>query len=98
MLFMVIETFREGARAAVYARLAERGRLLPEGVRYLDSWVEEAGDRCFQLMECDTAAQLDPWIAGWDDLVSFEVVPVISSAQVTRRAQAEQGGPEKDAD
>ena len=90
MLFMVIETFRDGARAAVYARLAERGRMLPDGVRYLDSWVEEAGDRCFQLMACERAEQLHPWIAAWEDLVSFEVVPVISSAEaVTLAAPAQ---------
>ena len=85
MLVMVIETFRDGARPAVYQRLAERGRMLPDGVRYRDSWVEEEGNRCFQLMECDAAAQLDPWIAAWRDLVDFEVVPVISSAEALRR-------------
>lgn len=80
MLFMVIETFHEGARAAVYARLAERGSVLPEGVRYLDSWIEDRGHRCFQLMECRNAAHLDSWIAAWDGL-SLEVVPVIASAK-----------------
>ncbi len=80
MLFMVIETFRDGARQAVYDRLAQRGRMLPDGVRYRDSWVEEEGNRCFQLMECEAADQLDPWIAAWRDLVDFEAVPVIDSA------------------
>ena len=84
MLFMVIETFRDGDRVAVYARLAERGRMLPEGVRYLDSWVEKAGDRCFQLMACERAEELEPWMAAWEDLVFFEVVPVISSAEAVR--------------
>ena len=86
MLVMVIEEFREGARKAVYKRLEERGRMIPSGVRYLDSWVEEAGERCFQLMECDSPDQLQPWIAAWNDLVAFEVVPVITSSEAATRA------------
>ena len=80
MRFMVIETFRGGDPEPVYRRFAERGRMLPEGVSYLDSWVEEGGGRCFQLMECDDAAQLRPWIEAWADLVEFEVVAVTDSA------------------
>lgn len=85
MRYMVIETFRGGDSAAVYARLAERGRGIPEGVRYLDSWVEEGGGRCFQLMECEEAAQLQPWIDAWSDLVDFEVVPVVDSVAAARK-------------
>ena len=80
MRFMIIETFRGGDAAAVYARLAARGRMIPEGVRYVDSWVEEGGGRCFQLMECTRREDLAPWIAAWADLVDFEVVPVTDSA------------------
>ena len=86
MLVMIIEEFKQGARATVYERLAERGRMIPPGVRYLDSWVEEAGDRCFQLMACDGVDQLEPWIAAWSDLVSFEIVPVITSRQAAESA------------
>jgi hypothetical protein len=87
--FMVIETFTHGA-APVYARAAERGRMLPAGLEYLDSWVDERRlDRCFQLMETDDPGLLDEWIAAWSDLAEFEVVPVIASAeaagQVARR-------------
>ena len=85
MRFMVIETFRGGDPAAVYARLEQRGRMMPEGVRYLDSWVEAGGGRCFQLMECDHADQLQPWIDAWADLVDFEVVPVVDSATAADR-------------
>jgi hypothetical protein len=83
MRFMVIETFRD--TAAVYARFAEKGRMIPEGVRYIDSWVEAGGGRCFQLMECDHEDQLRPWIEAWADLADFEVVPVTDSATAAGR-------------
>ena len=75
MLFMVIEHYDRGA-APVYERFRERGRLLPEGLTYVDSWVAAAMDRCFQLMECDDVAPLQRWIEAWQDIVRFEVVPV----------------------
>ena len=71
---MVIETFRPGCRPAVYERFAARGRMLPDGLMYLDSWLEREGDRCFQLMETEDAALFEEWIGRWQDLVSFEVV------------------------
>ena len=82
MLFMVIERFRDSA--AVYSRFAEKGRLLPEGVTYLDSWVAEDGSRCYQLMECAEEEDLEPWLAAWGDLVDFEVVPVVDSATAAK--------------
>ena len=85
MRFMVIERFRHGA-APVYERAAERGRLLPDGVRYLDSWVDERLDRCFQLMETDHPNLLDEWTARWSDLADFEIVPVVDSGEARRRA------------
>ncbi len=85
MRVLVIETFRNGDPKPVYKRFAERGRSLPDGVTYVDSWVAEDGARCFQLMDCDDAAQLQPWIAGWADLADFEVIPVIDSATAVRR-------------
>ena len=82
---MVIETYRRGA-AAVYARAAERGRMLPAGLDYVDSWIEEPTlGRCFQLMETDEPRLFDEWIANWNDLVEFEIVPVISSAEAAGR-------------
>jgi hypothetical protein len=79
MLFMVIERFKDRDPAPIYARLGEQGRALPEGLRYLESWVEANFDRCFQLMECDDAVLLQRWVLLWRDLVEFEIVPVSPS-------------------
>lgn len=81
---MVLETFTRGA-VAVYERAAEHGRLLPPGLVYVDSWVDEQLDRCFQLMETDDRALLEEWTARWDDLAEFEIVPVVDSAEAARR-------------
>jgi len=78
---MIVEHFRGGRPEAVYARFRERGRMAPEGLRYVSSWVTRDGARCFQVMECDDPALLDEWMAAWADLVEFEVVPVMSSAE-----------------
>lgn len=83
---MVIETYKQGP-GPVYARVAERGRMLPPGLAYLESWIDErALDRCFQLMETEDPSLFDQWIADWSDLVEFEIVPVISSAEIAARA------------
>jgi hypothetical protein len=79
MLFMVVERFRSAPE--VYRRVREGGRSLPGGLRYVDSWVRADLGGCFQLMECDDAALLQEWIAQWEDLTSFEIVPVTTSAQ-----------------
>ena len=87
MLYMVIERYRSGA-GPVYERAAARGRMLPDGLSYVSSWVAAGDmDRCFQLMETDDPALFDAWTRRWDDLVAFEVVPVISSAEAAGRAQ-----------
>ena len=85
---MVIETF-PGTASAVYARAAERGRMLPDGLEYVDSWVDESLGRCFQLMETDDPALFDRWIEHWADLGDFEVVPVLSSAEAAARVAAQ---------
>jgi Domain of unknown function (DUF3303) len=82
---MVIERFVRGARP-VYERAAERGRMLPDGLVYVDSWIDEGLERCFQLMETDDPALFDEWIASWSDIGEFEVVPVIASAEAAERA------------
>jgi len=82
---MVVEEFVEGARP-VYERAAERGRMLPPGLEYVDSWIDESLERCFQLMETDDPALIDEWIARWSDLARFEVVPVLSSDEAAGRA------------
>jgi len=71
---MVVETFSPGCKPRVYERFQEKGRMLPEGLRYLDSWLEKDGNRCFQLMETESRKLFDEWIREWKDLVSFEVI------------------------
>ena len=83
MLFMVIERFQDRDPAPVYARLREKGRAMPEGLKYVDSWIEANFDRCFQLMECDDLALLQRWVLQWRDLIQFEIVP-ISPSKVVR--------------
>ncbi len=73
---MVIETIRAGQLDAVYARFHERGRLLPDGLEYIDSWLAADGSRVFQLMRTDRAGLFDSWTANWDDLVDFEIVAI----------------------
>jgi hypothetical protein len=82
MLFMVNERFKGRDPAPIYARLREQGRGLPEGLRFVDSWVEANFDRCFQLMECDDPLTLSGWVLQWRDLVDFEMVPVSPSGKV----------------
>ena len=80
MLFMVIERFlSQDAAAAVYRRFRGKGRMLPDGLKYVDSWVEANHHRCFQLMECDDVRLFDEWTARWSDLVDFEIVAVHTS-------------------
>ena len=72
----------------MYPRFNEQGRLAPDGLAYVGSWIEAGLDRCFQLMECDDAALLQQWVAQWSDLVSFEIIPVVpgkETAVVSRR-------------
>ena len=87
MRYMVIETFTHGARP-VYERARDRGRMLPEGLRYVDSWVETGLARCFQLMETDDPSLFERWTSQWDDLGEFEIVPVLASAEAAGRALA----------
>jgi hypothetical protein len=85
---MVIETFRGGNAAPVYRRVRERGRLLPDGLRYVASWVTQDLTRCYQVMETDDRRLLDDWIRSWEDLVAFEVLPVVTSAEAAVQAEA----------
>jgi len=81
MLFMVIEKFKNRNARAVYNRSREKGRMVPEGLKYVDSWVEANFDRCFQLMECDDSRLFQQWVIQWQDLIDFEIVPVVPSKQ-----------------
>jgi hypothetical protein len=84
MLFMVIERFRQGQAPAVYRRFRDRGRMAPEGVKYVSSWVDLEFGRCFQVMEAESQAALKEWTDHWKDLVEFEIVPVRTSEEAAR--------------
>ena len=84
MHYMVIERFTHGP-APIYQRLAERGRMMPDGLVYVSSWITDDLTTCYQVMETDDPSLFKDWIANWDDLVEFEVRPVLSSAEVGAR-------------
>jgi Protein of unknown function (DUF3303) len=81
MTYMVVEHFRGGDALPVYRRFRERGRLAPDGLKYVASWVTDDLRRCFQIMECEDPRLLAEWTARWEDLVEFEVIPVMTSAE-----------------
>lgn len=85
---MVIETFRGGGPRPVYQRFAEEGRLAPEGLDYVASWVSTDLRRCWQVMEADDPALLEAWMARWRDLTDFEVIPVLTSPQAAAAVAA----------
>ena len=80
MLFMVIEQFRDGDPRPVRTRFQQRGRMLPDGVTYHASWIDAERGRCFQVMEAADTGALQPWLDAWSDIVQFEVIPVLASA------------------
>ena len=82
MLFMVIERFKDDDMLPVYRRLREAGRMMPDGLKYVDSWIEPNFSRCFQLMECDDARLLQAWVLQWRGTgMTFEIVPVVPSKE-----------------
>jgi hypothetical protein len=81
MLFFVLERFRSGQAGQIYERLRRRGRMLPDNVRYVDSWVDTSFSRCFQVMEAPNQEALDAWMAEWEDLVEFECLQVYTGAE-----------------
>lgn len=84
MLYMVVEQFRGGDPVPVYRRFRDRGRLAPEGLRYVSSWVSADFRRCYQVMECEDPQLIEHWVANWEDLVECEVIPVVTSAEAVR--------------
>jgi hypothetical protein len=80
-MYMVIEHFKNKDPVPVYRRFRDRGRMVPEGLLYLSSWVDQKLERCYQLMETHDRTLLDEWIASWSDLVDFEVHPVVTSKE-----------------
>ncbi|MEW6209599.1 MAG: DUF3303 family protein [Acidobacteriota bacterium] len=83
MLYMIVEHFPDPV--PVYRRFRDSGRLAPEGLHYVSSWVDEKLERCFQLMETDDPELIDQWIAHWKDIARFEVYPVITSKEAAER-------------
>lgn len=82
MLFMVVEHFKNrDAALAVYRRFREQGRMLPDGLSYIDSWTTDNFERCFQLMECDDPQLFKQWTARWEDLIEFEIITVVKSKE-----------------
>lgn len=81
MLFMIVEHFKNADPVPVYRRFLERGRLAPEDVLYVGSWVTPDLSRCFQIMDAPNRARLDEWIANWSDVADFDVTPVMTSAE-----------------
>ena len=89
MLFMVIEHFRPGRAPDVYRRFRDRGRMAPEGLRYVSSWVDLRFERCFQVMETENEALFREWTVNWDDLCEFEIVAVRTSSEAAAAIAAE---------
>ena len=85
---MVVEHFKNGNPVPVYRRFRDAGRMAPDGLTYVSSWVDEKMTRCFQLMETDDPKRLDEWIAKWNDLIDFEVYEVISSKEASDRVSS----------
>lgn len=85
MLYMIVEHFLNHDPVPVYRRFRDRGRLAPEGLQYISSWVDEKLERCFQLMETSDPKLIDEWIARWKDVAEFEVYRVITSKEAAER-------------
>ena len=85
MLYMIIERFHPGKEKIIYQRFEEKGRMLPEGISYINSWINEEVTICYQVMESDSEENLQQWINNWKDLADFEIIPVISSAHVKEK-------------
>jgi hypothetical protein len=82
---MIIERFKNRDPVPVYRKFRDKGRMAPEGLTYMSSWITEDMDRCYQVMECDDRRILDEWMTRWSDVTDFEVIPVVTSAQAVER-------------
>ena len=85
MLYMIIERVKHRDPVPLYRRFRDKGRMAPEGLTYVSSWVTEDMDRCYQVMECDDRRILDEWMTRWSDVTDFEVIPVVTSSQAVER-------------
>jgi hypothetical protein len=84
-LYMLVEHFKNKDAVSVYRRFRDRGRMLPEGLIYVSSWVDQKLERCYQLMETSDRVLLDKWMANWSDLIDFEVHPVVTSKEAVEK-------------
>jgi hypothetical protein len=89
MLYMIVEQFKNNDAVPIYKRFREKGRLEPNGLKYVSSWIAPDAGKCFQLMETDDENLLKQWIAKWSDLVDFEYFPVITSAEMVEKIATE---------
>jgi len=87
MLYMVIEQFKPGAASEIYRRFAERGRMMPDGLEYVSSWINQDLNMCWQVMQTENASLFDQWTRNWNDLMDFEIIPVHTSAEVRQMMQ-----------
>lgn len=92
MLYLIIETFHKGKVKTLYQRFAEKGRMLPEGVKYVNSWIDEPIEVCYQIMESDSLEKLKEWVGYWSDLADFQIVPVLTSAEAKEKVLKEERG------
>ncbi len=86
MHYLIIETFHKGKVKALYQRFAEKGRMMPEGVEYINSWTDEAIEVCYQIMKSDSLEKLQEWVSYWSDLADFQIIPVLTSAEAKEKA------------
>ena len=84
MLYMVIERFKEDAAPEIYRRFREKGRMMPDGLEYVSSWIDLDFKICWQLMQTEDSALFDRWIANWRDLMNFKIVPVQTSSEAIK--------------
>ena len=82
---MIIERFHPEKVSTLYRRFAEKGRMMPDGVNYVNSWINEDVTVCYQVMEAESIEKLNEWISHWSDLADFEIIPVITSAQAKEK-------------
>ena len=85
MQYMIIEKFKQGKVKEVYKRFDEKGRLMPDGLHFINSWITEDATSCYQVMETEDITKLHEWINNWKDLVEFEIIPVITSQQAKEK-------------
>lgn len=85
MLYMIIERFHKDKIKELYERFDKKGRMMPDGVNYVNSWIDENIETCWQVMESESMEKLREWIDNWKDLADFEIIPVMTSAQTKEK-------------